>query len=73
MHGNYGTIVVVYGCAWSDPGANWTGGGEYRRLGLFMTSPGDSMNLLGVPHRSEEGIPCMEYDPVTHEHVIVIV
>ena len=47
--------------------------GEYRRLGLFMTSHGDSMNILGVPHRSEEGIPCMEYDPVTHEHVIVIV
>ena len=52
-----------------------TGGGkgEYRRLGLFMTSHGDSMNVLGVPHRSEDGIPCLEYDPITHEHVIVIV
>ena len=47
--------------------------GEYRRLGLFMTSHGDSMSVLGVPHRSEEGIPCLEYDPVAHEHVIVIV
>ena len=47
--------------------------GEYRRLGVFMTSHGDTMNVLGVPHRSEETIPCKEYDPVTHEHTIVIV
>ena len=47
--------------------------GEYRRLGVFMTSHGDSMNILGAPHRSEGGIPCMEYDPVAHKHVITIV
>ncbi|MCJ1275164.1 hypothetical protein MMC21_002964 [Puttea exsequens] len=47
--------------------------GEYRRLGLFMTSHGDSMNVLGVSHRSQDRIPCEEYDPDTYEHTIVIV
>ena len=47
--------------------------GEYRRLGLFMTSHGVSMNALSVPHRSEEGISCEMYNSVTNEHTIVIV
>ncbi|KAI4130659.1 MAG: hypothetical protein LQ338_001636 [Usnochroma carphineum] len=47
--------------------------GEYQRLGMFMTAHGDTMNVLGVPHRSEETIPCEEYDPVAHKHTIVIV
>lgn len=47
--------------------------GEYRRLGVFMTSHGASMNVLGVPHRSEEVIPCKQYDPEEHQHTIVIV
>ena len=47
--------------------------GEYRRLGVFMTNHGQSMNVLGVPHRSENKIPCKEYNPDTHQHTIVIV
>ena len=47
--------------------------GEYRRLGVFMTDHGQSMNMLGVPHRSENKIPCKEYNPDTHQHTIVIV
>ncbi|KAI4139242.1 MAG: hypothetical protein L6R39_006398 [Caloplaca ligustica] len=49
------------------------GKGEYRRIGVFMTAHGDSMNVLGVPHRSETRVPCKEFDPDTHEHTIVIV
>ena len=37
--------------------------GEYRRLGVFMTSHGASMNVLGVPHRSEEVIPASNMIP----------
>ena len=47
--------------------------GEYRRLGLFITCHGDSMNILGVPHRSEDKIPCEAFDPEKHEHTIVLV
>ena len=47
--------------------------GEYRRLGVFMTNHWHSMNVLSVPHRSENEVPCKEYDADTHEHTIVIV
>lgn len=72
--------VVVTGQAWScttvrglilEPTGQAEG--EYRRLGVFMTSHGASMNVLSVPHRSEKEIPCKEYDPETHKHTIVIV
>ena len=49
------------------------GEGQYRRLGVFMTNHGPSMNVLGVPHRSEKEVSCKEYDPDTHQHTIVIV
>jgi hypothetical protein len=47
--------------------------GEYRRLGLFMTSHSVSMNVISVPHRSEATIPCERYEPDTHKHTIVLV
>jgi hypothetical protein len=47
--------------------------GEYRRLGVFMTSHADSMNVLVVPHRSEEKSPCVEYDHEGRKHIFTIV
>lgn len=47
--------------------------GEYRRLGMFVTAHGDPMNVLGVPHRSGNEIPCEEYDLSTHQHTILAV
>lgn len=47
--------------------------GLYRRLGVFVTNHGRTINVLGVPHRSEPDISCKEYDTEAHKHTIVII